>query len=133
MAAGGRIERWKARAARLKVETYALCLACRHPGVPWYAKAFTACVVAYAVSPIDLIPDFIPVLGYLDDLVLVPLGIYLALRMVPPAVLGECRCRAREAVLAGGARGRAAAAVVVAVWLLAAALAVVLLLRLRHR
>ena len=61
----------------------------------WYAKAVIVCVVGYALSPIDLIPDFIPVLGYLDDLVLIPLGIALVLRMIPPAVLDECRGRAR--------------------------------------
>ena len=72
------INQWKARARQLEIETYALYLAYRHPKVPWYAKVFAACVVGYLFSPIDLIPDFIPVLGYLDDLILVPLGIFLA-------------------------------------------------------
>ena len=82
---------WKARRRQLQAEVYALYLAYRDPRVPWYAKAVAACVVGYALSPIDLIPDFIPVLGYLDDLVLIPLGIALALRMIPPAVMDECR------------------------------------------
>lgn len=82
---------WKARAHRLKRETIALALAARHPGTPWYAKAWVGLVVAYAFSPIDLIPDFIPVLGQLDDLLLVPLGIALALRMIPGEVMAECR------------------------------------------
>src|SRR5512137_362302 len=79
----------KDAARRLKVETYALYLACRDPRTPWYAKAWAVLVVAYAFSPIDLIPDFVPVLGYLDDLVIIPLGIWLALRMIPPAVMAD--------------------------------------------
>ena len=71
----------KARARRLKHETVALYLAARHPATPWYAKLVVAIVVAYAFSPIDLIPDFIPVLGLLDDLLLVPAGVWLALRL----------------------------------------------------
>jgi len=74
-----------------------LYLAARDPRTPWYAKAVIACVVAYALSPIDLIPDFIPVLGYLDDLLLLPLGIYLALKLIPAAVLIDARRRAAEA------------------------------------
>jgi uncharacterized membrane protein YkvA (DUF1232 family) len=77
------LETWKRRARLLNVEVYALYLACRDPRGPWYAKAFTACVAGYAFSPIDLIPDFIPILGYLDDLVLVPLGVIVARRMIP--------------------------------------------------
>jgi uncharacterized membrane protein YkvA (DUF1232 family) len=88
------VEKLKASARKLKNETYALWLAYRHPRTPWYAKVFAACVVAYALSPIDLIPDFIPILGYLDDLVLVPLGIALSLRMIPKDVMKECREKA---------------------------------------
>jgi len=91
-------ERWKRRAGQLKAEVYALYLACKDPRVPWYAKALTAAVVCQALSPIDLIPDFIPVLGYLDDLLLVPLGIALALKMIPEDVMDECREQAREAL-----------------------------------
>src|SRR3954466_8261439 len=87
------LRRW---ARALKVETLALYLVARDPRVPWYARLFVAGIVAYALSPIDLIPDFIPVLGYLDDLIIVPLGLKLALRMVPPEVLEECRARARD-------------------------------------
>jgi uncharacterized membrane protein YkvA (DUF1232 family) len=93
-----RLETWKRRARLLKVEVYALYLACRDPRVPWYAKAFTACVVGYAFSPIDLIPDFIPVLGYLDDLVLVPLGVIVARQMIPTEILAECRGRAQVVI-----------------------------------
>jgi uncharacterized membrane protein YkvA (DUF1232 family) len=89
-----RFERLKAKAAALKREVFALYLAARDPRTPWYAKVFVVCVVAYAMSPIDLIPDPIPIIGYLDDLLLLPLGIYLALRMIPPEVLTESRAKA---------------------------------------
>jgi uncharacterized membrane protein YkvA (DUF1232 family) len=108
---------WKRRAATLKTDTYAVYLACREPAVPWYAKALIVAVVAYALSPIDLIPDFIPVLGYLDDLILVPAGIALAIKLIPPEVLRQCRERA--AVAGKAPRNWYAAAVFVAIWLLA--------------
>jgi uncharacterized membrane protein YkvA (DUF1232 family) len=88
---------WKSRAKGLKSEVYALYLACKDPRTPWYAKAFAAMILGYALSPIDLIPDFIPVLGYLDDLVIVPAGMALLIRMIPKEVLEECRERARNA------------------------------------
>ena len=87
----------KQRAHALKAETYALYLAARDPRTPWYAKLLVAGIVAYALSPIDLIPDFIPVLGYLDDLILIPLGIALAIRLIPDPVLLQCRARAAQA------------------------------------
>lgn len=114
---------------QLKQETYTVYLAYKDPRVPWYARLFGACVVGYVFSPVDLIPDFIPVLGYLDDLVLVPLGITLALRMVPGPVLAECREKARAAATEGKPTSRVAGGVVVAVWMLLAVLAVVLALR----
>jgi len=117
----GAIERWKGWARGLKVEAYALYLACRDPRVPWYAKAFAAGLVGYVFSPIDLIPDFIPVLGYLDDLVIVPLGLSLALRMIPGPVLEECRQKARERLGQGRPRSRLAAGVIILIWLLLAA------------
>ncbi len=92
------LEKLKQRASHLKSEAYALYLAARDPRTPWYAKLLVAGIVAYALSPIDLIPDFVPVLGYLDDLVLIPLGITLAIKMVPDSVLAECRERARETI-----------------------------------
>jgi uncharacterized membrane protein YkvA (DUF1232 family) len=118
------LETIRARVGHLQKETFALYLASRHPRTPWYAKVFIAGVIAYAVSPIDLIPDFIPVLGYLDDLVLVPLGIVVALRMIPPHVLAECRVRAHEAGVGVGSTGRSAVVVVVGVWLILAALCI---------
>jgi len=112
------IEQWKQRVGQLKVEAYTLYLAYKDPRVPWYARAFAAYVVARTFSPIDLIPDFIPVLGYLDDLVLTPLGIALALRMIPRAVLDESRERAREVVRQGTPKNWIAAGIVIVVWLL---------------
>src|SRR6266446_3442523 len=92
-------KRWRQQAKQLRLEVYALYLAYRDPRVPWHAKAFIACVVGYALSPIDLIPDPIPILGYLDDLVLLPLGIWLATRMIPASTLQDCRARAASANL----------------------------------
>ena len=87
------LEGLKAKARALKREVQALILAARDPRTPWYAKWLVAGVVAYALSPIDLIPDFIPVLGLLDDLIIVPLGIVIAIRLIPAQVLAECRAR----------------------------------------
>lgn len=82
----------KHKAKQLKRETYAIYLACKDPRVPWYAKYLAAVVLAYAFSPIDLIPDFIPVIGYLDDLIILPTGIWLVLKMIPPDVYDSPRC-----------------------------------------
>jgi len=123
------IETWKRRAGQLKTETYALFLAYRDHRTPWYARLFAACVVAYAFSPLDLIPDFIPVLGYLDDLILIPLGIALALRMIPPRVMADSRVKAQELLGQDRPRNWIAAAAIVAVWLALAALAVILVVR----
>ncbi len=124
------VELWKQRARQLQTETYALYLAYKDPRTPWYARLFAALVVGYAFSPIDLIPDFIPVLGYLDDLILVPLGAALVLRMIPPDVLAESRDKASELMSAGKPTNWAAAAVIIALWLLLATMAVVLIVRL---
>jgi uncharacterized membrane protein YkvA (DUF1232 family) len=105
-------------AKQLRQKTYALYLAYRDPRVPWYAKLFGALVVAYAFSPIDLIPDFIPVLGYLDDLVLIPLGIALAIRMIPRPVMEECLSKAEQAVSGKRTRNWIAGGVIIAIWLL---------------
>jgi uncharacterized membrane protein YkvA (DUF1232 family) len=110
---------WRDRARVLRRDVVAVALAVRDPRVPWYAKAVGFGVVAYAMSPIDLIPDFIPVLGQIDDLVLVPLGLLLVVRLIPADILAEHRAAA-----AAGDRpvGRGGAAVIIAIWLLAAAL-----------
>ncbi|WP_263317001.1 YkvA family protein [Marinobacter sp. R17] len=106
-------------ATRLKADTLALYLAARDPRTPWLAKAVVAIVVAYALSPIDLIPDFIPVLGYLDDIILLPLGIALAIRLVPEAVMSDCRARALDAFKNGRPVNRWAGVAVVAIWMAA--------------
>jgi uncharacterized membrane protein YkvA (DUF1232 family) len=106
-------------ARRLKQETLALYLAARHPLTPWLARLIIAGLVAYALSPIDLIPDFIPVLGYLDDVILLPLGIALVLRLIPPAVMEECRESAQQRFAAGKPVSRTAGFIIVLIWLLA--------------
>jgi uncharacterized membrane protein YkvA (DUF1232 family) len=115
----------KQRARRLKADTFALYLAARHPGTPWYAKLFVAGIVAYALSPIDLIPDFVPVLGYVDDFLLIPLGIALAIKMIPAPVLAECRARAQAVLANGKPVSRVAGVVIVVMWFVVAALCLV--------
>lgn len=110
---------WREKARGLKHEVYALYFAVRDPRVPWYVKALAVCVVGYALSPIDLIPDFIPVLGYLDDLLLIPLGVLAVRAMIPAGVLLECRERAAQ--VSEKPTSRMAAGVIVVVWLLLAA------------
>ena len=115
------VTRWREQAHRLKREVHALYLACRDARVPWYAKALAAALVAYALSPIDLIPDFIPVLGFLDELVLIPLGVLAVRAMIPPHVMQECRDRALTAFPEGRPVSRVGLAIVVAVWAAVAA------------
>ena len=108
------LERLKRWAAELKTQLLALWYCRQHPDMPWAAKAVAILVVAYAFSPIDLVPDFIPVLGYLDDLIIVPLGISLAVRLTPPHVLAEGRRRALQRQ--PPAKNYWAAAAIVLVW-----------------
>ena len=111
-------DRWKDRAKQLEREVFALYFACRDSRVPWYARALAVGIAAYAFSPIDLIPDFIPVLGYLDELILIPLGVMAVRAMVPPQVMEECRERAAQ--LQSKPRSWVAAALIVAIWLVLA-------------
>jgi uncharacterized membrane protein YkvA (DUF1232 family) len=117
------LERLRDRARRLKDDVIALWYAAGHPGTPWHAKLLLYAIVAYALSPIDLIPDFIPVLGLLDEIVLLPFAIALVLRLVPGPVMAECRARAQAARGVPSRAGRIGAAIVVAVWAGLAALA----------
>ena len=110
-------ENLKQRAQHLKAETFALYLAARDPRTPWYAKLLVAGIVAYALSPIDLIPDFIPVIGYLDDLILLPLGILWAIKLIPPAVLTECRARALTDLAQRKPVSWVAATVIIGIWI----------------
>ena len=121
---------WKEKARALRRETYAVYLACRDPRVPWYGRLLAACIVGYAFSPIDLIPDFVPVLGYLDDLILIPLGIALLLKVIPSEVMAECREKAAVAMASGKPTNWIAAGIIVAIWILLALAAVALTYRL---
>ena len=109
--------KWKEKAERLRDNVYVLWLAFKDRRTPWYAKALVAVVVAYAVSPVDLIPDFIPVLGYIDDLVLVPAGVYLAMKMIPGEVVEDCRRKARNSVIPGKYRWLVPT-IIILIWLL---------------
>src|SRR5918992_1103400 len=122
------LEMWKRWARRLSAQTYALYLAHQHPRTPWYAKVFAALVVGYVFSPIDPIPDFLPGVGLLDEMVVVPIGILIAAKMIPRDILEECREKAREVAEGEKPVSRVAAVVVVAIWLLCGALAVLLAL-----
>jgi|SRR3712207_1869918 uncharacterized membrane protein YkvA (DUF1232 family) len=123
------LDAWKRRARQLSAQTYALYLAYRDPRTPWYAKVFAALVVGYVFSPIDPIPDWIPAVGLLDEMVVVPIGVLVAAKMIPPQVMEESREKAREVAEGEKPINRVAAVVVVAVWLLCAALAVFLAVR----
>jgi len=110
------LEGLKHWARRLKTELMALYLACRDPRVPWYGRVLAICVVAYAFSPIDLIPDFIPILGYLDDLILLPIGIWLVLKIIPSTVMQECRQQAQGLNRSDRPQSWVAAGVIVGAW-----------------
>ena len=111
------IETWKRWAQTIKRNAHALYLASRDPRVPWYAKAVAVAVATYAAAPIDLIPDFIPVLGYLDDLIIVPLGIALVIKLIPPEIMAEHRARATA--VQDRPVSKTAAAIIIAIWILA--------------
>src|SRR5437016_3916367 len=123
------IARWRQAARQLKAETLALYFSIRDPRTPWYARLAGAVVIAYAVSPLDLIPDFVPVLGYLDDLILVPLGLWLTLKLIPPQVIADNRARAQAA-----AEQRlvswVGAAVIVLIWIAAITISALVVIRL---
>ena len=107
----GRLQDW---AQSIRRDVHAIYLAARDPRTPWYAKALAVCVAGYALSPIDLIPDFVPVLGYLDDLVIVPLGILAVLKLIPAEVMADNRAAAART--AGRPVSRTAAGVIALVW-----------------
>lgn len=113
------LKAWRSWARVLKHNTYALYLAARHPRVPVVAKVMATLVAAYALSPIDLIPDFIPVLGYLDDMILLPLGIALAIRLVPKPIWEECLQQAERELSNGLPRSRMGVVIMIAIWVIA--------------
>jgi len=105
------------RAHELKLELLALALAARHPLTPWYAKFVVAGCVAYALTPVDFIPDALPLVGFIDDLIFIPLAIALAVRFIPAPVLADCRARSRELEARLPRLGRAAGWLIAAAWL----------------
>lgn len=107
---------WKRRIKTLRDDTLALYFACRHPLTPWYARILAACVVAYLFSPIDLIPDPIPILGQLDDLILIPLGIVMVRALIPDSVFAECRDKAKAAIVRAPFTRWIVAALVITIW-----------------
>jgi len=111
------IKSWKIESKKLKSEIYALYLASKHSRTPWHAKVLAAFIIGYALSPIDLIPDFIPVVGYLDDLILIPLGIALLIKIIPKDILEECRAEAD--LLERKPKNWRAAIIIVLIWVLA--------------
>lgn len=115
-------DHWKGWARKLKTETYALYYAYRDPRVPWYTKLLAAFIVAHTLSPIDLIPDFIPVLGYLDDLIITPLGLTIVLKMIPEEVMIEARQKAELSMDKMDRASRVGMLIVVCIWLLVALL-----------
>jgi len=122
----------KARARELKREAYAIYIAARDPRTPWYVRALVFFVVAHTFSPIDLIPDFIPVIGYLDDLIITPGGIWLAVRLIPPGVMEEARATAAVRDVDRSV-GKVGAMIIILVWIVAVIGAVYLFLRFTKR
>lgn len=114
----GKLELIKDKAKKLKKEINVIYLAYKRPDTPWYAKVLSAVVIGYALSPIDLIPDFIPIIGYLDDLLLIPLGIWLVIRLIPEKIIAECRAQEEEAFKEGKPKNWVAAGVIILIWVL---------------
>ena len=112
------ITAWRNKVRQLKTETFALYLAYKDPRVPWYANVFLLAVIGYILSPVDLIPDFIPVLGYIDDLLIVPAGIFLAVRMIPKGVFEECREKAKVDTAVSSKAKWVVAFTIILVWVL---------------
>jgi uncharacterized membrane protein YkvA (DUF1232 family) len=103
---------------KIKREVGALYLAYKKPGVPFYAKIISILVVGYALSPIDLIPDFIPILGYIDDLILVPIGIYFAIKLIPEDIMDECREEAENIFAKGKPKNWIAGGIIICIWII---------------
>ncbi len=121
--------RLKTKAKSLKTDIYALYLAFRDPQTPWYAKAIAGLTLAMALSPIDLIPDFIPVLGYLDDLIIVPLGISLSVKLIPQDVMTRCRKQASTQMAEDPSLARTGTIIIASVWLILLVLMLWLILK----
>jgi len=125
----GRFDTWRQRVRAMKRDTLALYVASRDPRVPWYSKALALSVVGYLLSPIDLIPDFIPVLGMVDDLIIVPAGVWLALKLIPPNIMDDCRAQASTLMEANPRVGRIAAFIIIGLWLFLLLLSILFIVR----
>ena len=126
------LSRLKVRARELKREVYAIYIAARDPRTPWYAKALIFFVVAHTFSPIDLIPDFIPILGYVDDLIITPGGLWLAVRLIPPEVMADARIAAATRRV-DQSTGKVGAVLVILIWIIAAVVTIYFFLRFTKR
>lgn len=113
------VENINEKAEKMLVDVYALFLGLGDSRVPWYAKAVAAITVGYAFSPIDLIPDFIPVLGQLDDLLLIPVGVYLTMRLIPENIMDELRAKAQSMADSGKPTSWIAGVIIITIWVLA--------------
>jgi uncharacterized membrane protein YkvA (DUF1232 family) len=115
------MKQWRQKVKELKQETYALYYACKDARIPWYVKLLASCAIAYALSPIDLIPDFIPILGLLDDLILLPLIIVLLIKLIPQAIMDDCRHQAKMAIASEKNQLHSwnASIVIIAIWFMA--------------
>jgi uncharacterized membrane protein YkvA (DUF1232 family) len=111
------LKKLKIWAKKLKRQIFTLYFACRDERVPLYAKVLIVCVVAYAFSPIDLIPDFIPILGYLDDVILIPIGIYISLKLIPDNVIVDCEMKAEEMMKKGKPKNWIVGSLILLIWL----------------
>lgn len=120
---------WKCRAKQLKMETYAIYLAYKDPGVPWYAKVVIACIVGYAFSPINLIPGSMPILAYLGDLIFIAIGIALVVEMVSPSILADCRKKAYSITAQKSPANRVVSSIIVVIWFVFASMAILFTIR----
>jgi len=125
--------RWHLAARQLRTETLALYFSIRDPRSPWYARLAGGVVLAYAFSPLDLIPDFVPVLGLVDDLILVPLGLWITLKLIPPQVMTDNRARARAEMAEHRPVNWIAGVLIVLVWIVALAVTALAVFRIFHR
>lgn len=110
------MEKIKAWGKKLKQQIFILYYAYKDERVPWFVKVFVACVVAYAFSPIDLIPDFIPVLGFIDDVIILPLGIFFALKLIPEDIKADCEVKANELIQKGKPKNWIAGSLIILIW-----------------
>jgi uncharacterized membrane protein YkvA (DUF1232 family) len=118
------LKKFKSKAKQLKKQVIIVYLAYRHEAVKWYVKAFLLLLLVYSISPIDLIPDFIPIFGLLDELILIPLGIIIAMKIIPPNIWEECREKAEKGVSINNKYKKTGAALIVLIWIIVLSLVI---------